>query len=289
MSLVSTRGRDRQIQYGSLECEDITWEIAVSDEGNVIRDEIKVQHAKAKAIWKDRTFQVLVGAVLCCTLLPFAVISHISRDEWSDLSLSMDVKPTCSGSCYNRKLKEADALARRAMKQLHGTSDDTAFMLNNYAKFVGNVLSQVTTSLENTKTQKVDLKQKSLSSPLSNNMEKIHHEIKAAMESLESDVKTHQEVETKPKYPPRGCEVTVQIIRHCEKDVLEDHCDYQGFERAQFLTTLFGNSSRWPVPSELYALDAHRYSSHNYKPTSLRKVNWREVETLLPCKYFDIF
>jgi hypothetical protein len=101
--------------------------------------------------------------------------------------------------------------------------------------------------------------------------------------------------------PPSGCEVTVQLIRHCEKGVLEDHCDYQGFERAQFLTTLFGNSNavsdadaegtggiqyqyRWPIPSEMYALDPRRFSGKQHKPPKLKKMNMREVETLLPCK-----
>lgn len=74
-----------------------------------------------------------------------------------------------------------------------------------------------------------------------------------------------------------GCETTVLIIRHCEKEgplVFDDdgnqHCSYVGFERSRYLATLFG--SRWPVPSQLYALSPKRHNHENY----------REVETLVP-------
>lgn len=85
--------------------------------------------------------------------------------------------------------------------------------------------------------------------------------------------------------PPPGCEVTVQIIRHCEKDVLVHHCDYMGFERAKFLTTIYGDSkdARWPVPSYIYALDGNRYKVRG-KHVSFKKKVVREVETVLPCK-----
>ena len=56
---------------------------------------------------------------------------------------------------------------------------------------------------------------------------------------------------------PSGCTYTVLIIRHCEFDPLSGTCNYLGQQRALYLATLFGqaNSSRWPIPSHLYALD----------------------------------
>jgi hypothetical protein len=79
------------------------------------------------------------------------------------------------------------------------------------------------------------------------------------------------------KKPKIGCEATVLIIRHCEKEgpTVEDgqgeqHCSYVGLERSHYLATLFG--TRWPVPSHLYALSAIR-SEHD---------NYRELETLEP-------
>jgi hypothetical protein len=79
------------------------------------------------------------------------------------------------------------------------------------------------------------------------------------------------------KTPNIGCESTVLIIRHCEKEGInveddqgEQHCSYLGLERAHYLATLFGN--RWPMPSHLYALSAIRSKHENY----------RELETLDP-------
>jgi hypothetical protein len=76
---------------------------------------------------------------------------------------------------------------------------------------------------------------------------------------------------------PGGCEATVLLMRHCEKEgpLIEDsmddeHCSYLGFERSHFVTTLFG--SRWPVPSLIYALS----------PGRDRHLNYREIETLEP-------
>lgn len=77
------------------------------------------------------------------------------------------------------------------------------------------------------------------------------------------------------KTPHLGCESTVILIRHCEKegpelDASEQHCSYLGLERAHFLATLFG--TRWPIPSQLYALS----------PTRSGHLNMRELETLQP-------
>lgn len=82
--------------------------------------------------------------------------------------------------------------------------------------------------------------------------------------------------------PPHvGCESTVLLVRHCEKDVPtvddnsnEQHCSYLGLERAHYLTTLFG--TRWPIPTHLYALSATR-SNHD---------NFREIETLQPLAHY---
>jgi hypothetical protein len=75
-----------------------------------------------------------------------------------------------------------------------------------------------------------------------------------------------------------GCEITMMLIRHCEKEGAEvsdqdgnQHCSYIGLERAHFLPTLFGPGG-WPVPSLLYALAPKR--GHH--------MNFREVETVVP-------
>ena len=75
-----------------------------------------------------------------------------------------------------------------------------------------------------------------------------------------------------------GCESTVLILRHCEKEgpsVADrhgnQHCSYLGHERAHFLPTLFG-PELWPAPSLLYAYSDKR--GHH--------VNYREIETLAP-------
>jgi hypothetical protein len=80
---------------------------------------------------------------------------------------------------------------------------------------------------------------------------------------------------------PAGCETTILIIRHCEKQgpsVADkdnnQHCSYVGHQRAHYLPTLFGTNmaGTWPAPSLLYALSEDR-GGH---------VNYREVETLQP-------
>jgi hypothetical protein len=77
---------------------------------------------------------------------------------------------------------------------------------------------------------------------------------------------------------PSGCETTVMIVRHCEKDGAENlgangdhHCTYIGFERAAYFASLFGENG-YPAPSELYALNEDRGGHKTY----------REIEMLLP-------
>ena len=78
----------------------------------------------------------------------------------------------------------------------------------------------------------------------------------------------------KDPHAPEGCESTVLLVRHCEKLNLKSHCDYQGFERAVYLSTLFGHDhERWPAPTSIYALQP----SHRSNP---KKRNYREIETV---------
>mmetsp|Transcript_11974 Transcript_11974/g.19971 ORF Transcript_11974/g.19971 Transcript_11974/m.19971 type:complete len:357 (-) Transcript_11974:157-1227(-) len=77
----------------------------------------------------------------------------------------------------------------------------------------------------------------------------------------------------KTKKPVRpGCEATVILMRHCEryfartdKENKYMYCGYLGLERANYLATLFGDGSRWPAPSRLYALDPIRPDSDTMK------------------------
>ena len=73
-----------------------------------------------------------------------------------------------------------------------------------------------------------------------------------------------------------GCEATVVLIRHCETEDFESdeveikHCNYAGFQRSEYISSLFG--TRWPEPSYIYA------SSSDEKP---EEKDYREVETVL--------
>ncbi|CAB9506570.1 expressed unknown protein [Seminavis robusta] len=89
-----------------------------------------------------------------------------------------------------------------------------------------------------------------------------------------------------------GCESTILLFRHCEKypddGVVHQggnsYCSWLGRERAYFLPSLFDPSNpqhRWPVPTKIFALTQDRESKH--------KVNYREIETVLPlAKKFDL-
>lgn len=76
--------------------------------------------------------------------------------------------------------------------------------------------------------------------------------------------------------PPKGCEATVLIVRHCEKGSIREHCAYIGYERSVYLASLFGDGNeRWPVPSYIFAEGP---GSRRNK----RKMNFREIETVGP-------
>jgi hypothetical protein len=108
---------------------------------------------------------------------------------------------------------------------------------------------------------------------------------------------------------PDLCETTLLVFRHCDKlDITDEddhhllsynannnddttllnnkrsknrHCSDIGYDRAQYITTLFGsnhtnkNTSRWPIPQYLFALSSHRKTYENV----------REYETLLPLSH----
>jgi hypothetical protein len=83
-----------------------------------------------------------------------------------------------------------------------------------------------------------------------------------------------------------GCESTVILMRHCEKaetpnsdddavDVEGDHhCSDIGYQRADFLPSLFGPYARWPTPSYLYAMSSTRPGDNHE--------TFRQIETLEP-------
>lgn len=82
---------------------------------------------------------------------------------------------------------------------------------------------------------------------------------------------------SKATIAPQGCESTIMLIRHCDKDgplTTDDernrHCSYEGFQRAYHLANLFG--TRWPIPAKLYALTGGRKGHRNF----------REIEMLEP-------
>ena len=98
-----------------------------------------------------------------------------------------------------------------------------------------------------------------------------------------------------------GCESTVLLVRHCDKDGRETkdsnhdrHCSYLGYERVAFFTQLFGE--RWPHPSRLYALTVDRGNHYNFrewetlKPLSKRTgvdIELLDNETLVAQEYWN--
>ena len=72
-----------------------------------------------------------------------------------------------------------------------------------------------------------------------------------------------------------GCDAKVLLMRHCEKENLREHCSSVGFERSDYLVSLFGPKAKWPVPSFLFAENP---TGRNNPATH----NFREIETLRP-------
>ena len=82
--------------------------------------------------------------------------------------------------------------------------------------------------------------------------------------------------DTKPSPPPpEGCEATLMLFRHCEGGVAREHCGYMGYQRSQYLATLFGDGGKWPAPSYLFAMAAGERNNPLVQ-------NWREIETVQP-------
>jgi hypothetical protein len=83
-----------------------------------------------------------------------------------------------------------------------------------------------------------------------------------------------------------GCESTIILMRHCEKvetpnsdddatDAEGDHhCSDIGYQRADYIPSLFGPDARWPTPSYLYAMSSTRPGD--------RHETFRQIETLEP-------
>lgn len=83
-------------------------------------------------------------------------------------------------------------------------------------------------------------------------------------------------IQTNLDPPPEGCEATVLLLRHCEKNDIREHCDLIGYERSVYLASLFGDGDeRWPTPSFLYAEGPGARSNPH-------KLNFREIETIGP-------
>jgi hypothetical protein len=91
---------------------------------------------------------------------------------------------------------------------------------------------------------------------------------------------------TKKHVPSPGCTSTIILMRHCEKtetpnsndDVVDvegdHHCSEIGYQRADYVPTLFGPDGRWPTPSYLYAMSSTR--------PGVNHETFRQVETLEP-------
>jgi hypothetical protein len=75
--------------------------------------------------------------------------------------------------------------------------------------------------------------------------------------------------------PPEHCEATLMLLRHCEGGVAREHCGYMGYQRSQYLATLFGKNGKWPAPSYIIAMA----EGERHNPVVK---NWREIETVQP-------
>lgn len=96
-------------------------------------------------------------------------------------------------------------------------------------------------------------------------------------ERKEHIMRSSQGAATPTPPPPKGCKAVVIIIRHCEKGSIREHCNAIGFQRANYIASLFGDDkeSRWPAPDYLFALAPGERRNINVN-------NWREIETLQP-------
>lgn len=91
-----------------------------------------------------------------------------------------------------------------------------------------------------------------------------------------------------------GCESTLLLIRHCDKDTDADgvvhhegnnYCSWLGRERSYFFASLFDDSPdnprrRYPAPSQIFSLTEDR--SNALESDSDGKKNYREIETVMP-------
>lgn len=90
-----------------------------------------------------------------------------------------------------------------------------------------------------------------------------------------------------------GCESTLLLIRHCDKNTDADgvvhhggnnYCSWLGRERSFFFASLFGNPDdpkrRYPAPAKIFALTEKRDST--LKKYAEGKSNYREIETVMP-------
>ena len=88
-----------------------------------------------------------------------------------------------------------------------------------------------------------------------------------------------------------GCESTILLIRHCEKNddgVVHNngnsYCSWLGRERSYFLPSLFDPSSprrRWPIPAKIFALTQERDVRYDIVD-DIGNPNYREIETVMP-------
>ena len=131
---------------------------------------------------------------------------------------------------------------------------------------------------------------------------RLHNEMQHIANTAVQNLNTNFVTSSGDEIIPDSCETTLLVFRHCDKlDTTTDddgnvnhkyshdnnhddstlrnkhrnrYCSEIGYDRAQYITTLFGNTntSRWPVPNYLWALSSHRAKYENY----------REYETLLP-------
>lgn len=83
---------------------------------------------------------------------------------------------------------------------------------------------------------------------------------------------SRKQLKSKLTSAPLGCKVDVMIVRHCEGLNLRQYCTEYGEQRANHLSTLFGDGDeRWPTPAALYA-----------RPPETGKMVLREIEMLQP-------
>ena len=189
-----------------------------------------------------------------------SLLNHYYGPLWFDAGAGTADSATASMSSFQsfftknalRRLRTAQQTADASRYELNGNSSDDNNNDNNNDDLVK--------STEGSRSVRKPNQHRSLS-----------HQDRTT-----KDGKKHHDGTKSSSSPLVGCETTVVIIRHCEKEFIAEHCAYNGYERSVYLSTLFGPQAKYPTPLYIFAESPIERNTHS------QKMNFREVETVGP-------